>query len=104
MYCQPFSFGASTLICPAAYCVYEVYSWDVMEPASYFLMVRYSTIDHFPANLTSGCSSRGSRHYMFNYVYFQRSGCRSMTASFTPTPCPPFVVTRPRTHTVVFCW
>lgn len=25
---------------PAAYCVYEVYSWDVMEPASYFLMVR----------------------------------------------------------------
>lgn len=24
----------------AAYCVYEVYSWDVMEPATYFLMVR----------------------------------------------------------------
>lgn len=23
----------------AAYCVYEVYSWDVMEPATYFLMV-----------------------------------------------------------------
>lgn len=22
-----------------AYCVYEVYSWDVMEPATYFLMV-----------------------------------------------------------------
>lgn len=25
---------------PTAYCVYEVYSWDVMEPATYFLMVR----------------------------------------------------------------
>eukprot|EP00752_Nemacystus_decipiens_P011029 g9799.t1 len=25
-----------------AYCVYEVYSWDVMEPASYFLMLSYS--------------------------------------------------------------
>ena len=24
----------------AAYCVYEVYSWDVMEPFTYFLMVR----------------------------------------------------------------
>lgn len=28
----------------AAYCVYEVYSWDVMEPATYFLMV--SDSDH----------------------------------------------------------
>ncbi|CAM9820514.1 unnamed protein product [Ectocarpus sp. 6 AP-2014] len=25
-----------------AYCVYEVYSWDVMEPATYFLMLSYS--------------------------------------------------------------
>ncbi|CAM9713484.1 unnamed protein product, partial [Pylaiella littoralis] len=25
-----------------AYCVYEVFSWDVMEPATYFLMLSYS--------------------------------------------------------------
>lgn len=41
------------MVYPAAYCVYEVYSWDVMEPASYFLMVRYIRLDGFLARPTA---------------------------------------------------